>query len=304
MLGTPLANAVYDSVIKGKSFRQAYHADDPLESAQDLELMSVSDDERKPDASGQVPARDHDRSLMDVPDIIARYYYTPQMNLISNTDDSCNSSDASEHYERKEREANVEDENNNVSDSINSPLYVTSFLETEFLEGEGVVDTEGTNRMFNTPLRDNAFNMPRYRAGRVVYGVPRLKRIGPRSQLIKPRRTCVTKTREEPGPRKIICDMYGVRTINYNLPEPEHVLAAAGVKMSTLSASDSDSDTNVPPLKTTRSFESEWHDIEKNLHQPLLSDSSSSPSSSTSRSTSSSSSSCSCSSCSSSSRKA
>ncbi|XP_024870762.1 uncharacterized protein DDB_G0271670-like [Temnothorax curvispinosus] len=313
--------------IPSVTVRRANCTGDILESATDLELMSVSDDEKGSKPSGQVSASDHsdhNRSLIDVSDIIARYYYTPQMNPIPSnpsTDDSRTSSDeyASECYEKKDRadESDESDENNNVGDSkeVRSPLYAANFLETEFFVGKGVVNTEGTSRIFNSLLKENASNVPPFRANRVVYGMPRLKRISLECQLIKPRRTRVPKTREEPGPRKIISDMYGVRTISYDLPEPAQACAAMGVKTTTLSASD-DSDESVPPSpssKRMRSFESEYRDIAKNLRQPLLSESSSSPSSrsdttssstsrstntSTSSSTSSSSCSCSCSSCS------
>lgn len=274
----------------------------------DLELMSVSDDEKDPNVSEGISIRDRNRSLIDVSDIVARYYYTPRMGLISNTDGSHNSTDeyASECY-KTEQEDYVNDENNvNNSKAVCSQLFATKFLETKLFVRKGDVDTKGTSRIFNSLLKENASNVPPYRTRRIVYDVPRLKRISPESQLIKPSRT---QNRKASGPRKIISDMYGVRTISYDLPEPDQPCAAVGVKTTTLSASDSDSDVSVPPsllhAKTTLSFE---FDIAKNLRQPLLSDPSSSPSSrsdsSSSASRSTNSSSCSCSSCTSCSREA
>ncbi|XP_077280902.1 uncharacterized protein LOC143907798 [Temnothorax americanus] len=274
--------------------RRANWTGDILESATDLELMSVSDDEKGSKPSGQVSGSDHsdhNGSLIDVSDIIARYYYAPQMNTIP-SDPSTDDEYASERYGEKER-ADESDENNNVGDSkeVRSPLYAANFLETEFFVGKGVVNTEGTS------------NVPPFRANRVAYGIPRLKRISLECQLIKPSRTRVPKTREESGPRKIVSDMYGVRTVSYDLPEPAEACAAIGVKTTTLSASD-ESDASVPPSpssKRMRSFESECRDIAKNLRQPLLSESSTSPSSrsdTTSSSSRSRSCSCSCSSCS------
>ncbi|KYN00254.1 hypothetical protein ALC62_08967 [Cyphomyrmex costatus] len=266
--------------------------DDTLESTNDLELMSVSDEEKE-----QVSARDCHKSLTDAMDIMVRYYYTSQ---ILDTDDSSTNliDDGNDYYKGKQED----DEDNNVNDS---PLYIMNFLESEFF----VKDTEEKTDRMNSPLSDNTSDTSSLQMKSTIYSVPRLKRISSDCQLIKPRRTYVTK--EKPGPKKIVSDMYGIRTISYDLPEPDEVCAAVGVKISTLSASDSDSEAVIPPspsrrVKKTWSLESGWHDIEKNLHQPLLSDSSSSPSSrsnttnsssSSSRSSDSSSSSCSCSSC-------
>lgn len=264
--------------------------------------MSVSDNEKDPNVSGGISTCDHNRSLIDVSDVVTRYYYTPQM--VSNTDDSHSSTDeyASECFEMKEEQADVNDENSDVNDSkaVCSQLLATNFLETELFVRDDV-DTKETSRIFNSLLKENASNVRPYRTKRIVYRVPRLKKIGPESQLIKPSRTWNRKA-PSPGPRKIISDMYGVRTISYDLPEPDQPCAAVGVKTTTLS--DSDSDVSVPPsplhTKTTLSFE---FDIAKDLRQPLLSDPSSSPSSrsdttSSSTNRSSSSSSCSCTSCS------
>lgn len=265
-----------------------------MEQTNDLELMSVSDDEKEK----QVPARDGDKSLIDAMDIMARYYYTPQ--ILDTIDDSSNMMDGNDYYKEK-KQADIDDENNNVNDS---PLYPMNFLENEYFE-----DTEEkTHHILDSPLSDNTSDMSSLSTKLpAIYRVPRLKRISVECQLIKPGRTYLTRSREKPGPKKIISDMYGVRTISYNLPEPDEVCAAMGVKISKLSDSDSDAGVLSSPsrrTKTTRLLESEWRDIEKNLHQPLLSDSSSSSSSDTtssssssSQSSDSSSSSCSCSSC-------
>jgi len=298
---TAISAVTISVAIKEKSFRQTNYG--TSESANDLELMSVSDDEKK---SKQVPARDRDRSLIDASEIIARYQIL-QTDLTHNGDlaDSRSSVDTSDCC-TKRQQAHMNDRNNNVGDS---PYATKSEC---FAEGtEEIKDSW----KFSSP-RDDISNVSSCQTERVIYDVPRLKRIGLESQLIKTRRTRqVTKSREKPGPRKIVCDMYGVRTVSYDLPEPDQVCATVGVKMSTLS--ESDSDKSVPPspsrrAETTRSFESQWCDIEKNLHQPLLSDSSSTSSRSdtttssssmsrgtgSSSSSSSSSSSCSCSSCS------
>lgn len=238
-----------------------------MESTNDLELMSVSDDEKEK----QIPARDGNKSLIDVMDIMARYYYTPQ---IPDADDSSDMMDESDCY--KEKKEDIDDENNNINDS---PLYVANFLENEFFE-----DTEEKTNHILDSLNDNTSDVSSFPMEPVMYGVPRLKKIDIECQLIKPKRTYVTNNRKKPGPKKIVSDMYGIRTISYNLPELDEVCAAMGVKISTLSDSDSDSDASILPSpsrrsKTTRLLESEWRDIEKNLHQPLLSDSSSSSSS-------------------------
>lgn len=271
-------------------FPQMCHVDD-VSTTNDIELLSVSDNENESAAK-----RNSDKSSTVAPDVIARCYYTPQVDLISD-DDSCRSPvdplDASEcHYNEKEE---IDGNNNNVDEDIGdersdsetgcSTFCATNFLETEFFVGEDEINVEGIDRIFNpTTLDDDEVSSATTLshseiAPYVVYGVPRLKRISFEDQLIKPRRTRVRNPVDR-GQRKIICDMYGVKTINYDLPTPDQVLAEVGVKSSTLS--ESDSDVSEPPsrdAKTTLSFESEWRDIEKNLHQPLLSDPSSSPSS-------------------------
>jgi len=285
-----------------------------VESTNDLELMSVSDDEKEK----QIPTRDGNKSLIDVMDIMARYYYTLQIPDA----DSSNMMDGSDCY--KEKKQDIDDENNNINDSS---LYVTNFLENEFFEDTDQKTEQKTNQILEEKtnhildsLSDNTSNISSFPTEPVIYGVPclkkidvecqliepkktyitrrekpepkkiindiygvsRLKKIDIECQLIKPKRTYDTSSRKKPGPKKIISDIYGVRTISYNLPEPDEVCAAMGVKISTLS--DSDSDASILPspsrrTKTTRLLESEWRDIEKNLHQPLLSDSSSSSSS-------------------------
>ncbi|KYN18374.1 PREDICTED: putative uncharacterized protein DDB_G0282499 [Trachymyrmex cornetzi] len=289
------------------SVRRVNYTDDTAESTNDLELMSVSDDEKEK----QIFARDGNKSLIDAMDIMARYYYTPQ--IPDADDDSSNVTDGSDCY--KEKNQYIDDENNNINDS---PLYAMNFLENEFFEDTeektNQILEEKTNHILDS-LSDNTSDISSFPTEPVMYGVPRLKKIDVECQLIKPKRTYVTSSRKKPGPKKIVSDMYGIRTISYNLPEPNEVCAAMGVKISTLSDSDSDASILSSPsrrTKTTLPFESEWRDIEKNLHQPLLSDSSSSSSSrsdTTSSSSSSSSSSnqnsdsssssssCSCSSC-------
>ncbi|XP_070156438.1 uncharacterized protein [Polyergus mexicanus] len=287
------------------SIRRMYHQDDV--SANNIELLSVSDNENEPAAK-----RDGDKSLTPVPDVIARCYYTPHVDLTSDADDSCSSSIegfASEyHYKKEQIDKNNNDEDiaDEKSDSETgcTTLCATNFLETEFFVGENEVNMEKINRIFDSSTNDDISSATTQSpsAQRFVYDVPRLKKISFEDQLIKPRRTRVSNHVAR-GPRKIICDMYGVRTISYDLPTPDQVRAEVGVKTSTLS--ESDSDVSEPPLqdaKTTLSFESEWRDIEKNLHQPLLSDPSSSPSSrsdtnSSATSWSTSSTACSCSSC-------
>lgn len=288
-----------------------YQRDDA--SANNIELLSVSDNENEPDVS--TAKRDGDKSLTPVPDVIARCYYTPQVDLASDADDSCNSSVdafASEcHCEKEQIDKNNNDENiadeKSDSEMSCSTACATNFLETEFFVGENEINIEKTNQIFGPSTNDDISDISSATTqspSRFVYDVPRLKRISFEDQLIKPRRTRVSNHVAR-GPRKIICEMYGVRTINYDLPIPDQVREEVGVKTSTLS--ESDSDVSEPPLqdaKTSLSFESEWRDIEKNLHQPLLSDPSSSPSSrsdtnSSTKSWRSTSSTCSCSTCSS-----
>ncbi|XP_012525767.2 uncharacterized protein DDB_G0284459 [Monomorium pharaonis] len=311
---------------------------DPLESASHLELMSVSDDEKE---RKRIPA-DNDQSLIDTSDIIAQYYYTVHMmDLIPSMDDSTDvrfkmplikqeekEEEESEHFgmplikqneeeEKEEADMSYNDENNNVDDmksSDCSSLCAANFVNTELLLEGDAVDTKPINRLASSCLSKETVRDAR----RVVYNVPRLKRISFENQLVKPRRTCVPKSQKTPGPKKIIYDMYGVRTVNYDPPNLGDICATMGVKMSTLSGSDSDNDNDLANASSSLSrraettFKSKWRDIEKDIRQPLLSDSSSSsssrsstsPSSSSSSTTSSSSesssgsSSCSCSSCS------
>ncbi|KYM92882.1 hypothetical protein ALC53_00420 [Atta colombica] len=206
---------------------RANYTGDIVESTNDLELMSVSDDEEEK----QISARDGNQD--------------------------------------------IDDENNNI---IYSPLYVANFLENEFFEDTEEKTNqilEKTNYILDSLNTSDIFSFP---TELVIYGVPRLKKIDVECQLIKPKRTYVTRSRKKPESKKIVSDMYGVRTISYNLPEPDEVCAAMGVKISMLS----DSEASILPSRRTkmmRLLESEWRDIEKNLHQPLLSDSSSSSSS-------------------------
>lgn len=252
----------------------------------DLELMSVSDHEKEPDAQSAI-MHNGNGSLIEAPDIITRYYYTPQIDLTSSMEDindSYESINAFNKCDNKKKRIEDLNKNNDTSESETELLCATNFLETEFFVEENEMLIKSPPRMSH-----------------VTYGVPCIKKLNFEDQLIK-RRTRICKDQES---GKIICDMYGVRTINYNLPEPEQKLNEIGIKSSRLSESDSDTgEMSSQPLKTMRLFESEWCDIEKNLHQPLLSDPSSSPSSrsntsssSTSLSTSSASSCSTCCSC-------
>lgn len=289
-----------------------YHTDDA--SANNIELLSVSDNENESDVSA---TRDSDKSSTAVPDVIARYYYTPQVDLTSDADDSCRSSvdastgDASTgeyHYEKEQIDENNNENNEDVADEKSdseAELCVTNFLEVDFFVGEDQVNTEKIDRIFNSSTKDTdddvSFTQSSSSAP-YLYDVPRLKTISFEDQLIEPRRTRVSNrvSNRAQRPRKIICEMYGTKTINYDLPTPDQVSAEVGIKLSTLS--ESDSDVNEPPsqdAKTTLSFETQWCDIEKNLHQPLLSDPSSSPSSRSDTNSTSSTSTCpTCSSCS------
>ncbi|EFN60320.1 hypothetical protein EAG_04048 [Camponotus floridanus] len=266
------------------SVKKVYHTSDV--SGNNIELLSVSDNENEPDVSAA--KRDGDESSTAVPDVIARCYYTPQVDLTSDVDDSCRSSvDASAnecHCEKEQIDENNNENDEDIANEKSDPetvLCATNFLETDFFVGENQVNTERIDRIFNTSKEDADDDVSLSEAP-CLYDVPRLKRISLEDQLIKPRRTRVSNrvSNRVKRPRKIICEMYGTRTINYDLPTPDQVPAEVGVKLSTLSESDSDVNEPSPQdAKTTLSFESQWCDIEKNLHQPLLSDPSSSPSS-------------------------
>lgn len=313
------ANDTKMPILKENLFLQVYHTDDA--SANNIELLSVSDNENEPDASAA--KRDSDKSSTTVPDVIARCYYTPQVDLTSDADDSCRSSvdaSASECHEKEQIDENNNENNEDIADEKSDSetgLCATNFLETDFFVGEDQVNTEKIDRIFNSSTKDTdddvSFTQSSSSAP-CLYDVPRLKRISFKDQLTKPRRTRVSNrisnrisnrvsnraSNRAQRPRKIICEMYGTKTINYDLPTPDQVPAEVGVKLSTLS--ESDSDISEPPsrdAKTTLSFESQWCDIEKNLHQPLLSDPSSSPSSRSDTNSTSSTSTCpTCSSCS------
>lgn len=252
--------------------------------------MSVSDHEKESDVSSLM--RNDNGSLIEASDIITRYYYTPQMDLASNMDDTNDSYESINalnkcNNKKKRIDLNKNDINDDVDDSeTETELFcATNFLETEILVEENEVLIKSPSHMSH-----------------VTYGIPYIKKLNFEDQLIK-KRTRISKNQES---GKIICEMYGVRTINYNLPEPDLKPNEVGIKSSRLSESDSDSQlsSSSRSLKTIRLPETEWRDLEKNLHQPLLSDSNSSPSSrsdtnssSTSSSTSSTSSCSTCSSC-------
>lgn len=264
-------------------FLQVIRKDD-MPTTNDIELLSVSDNEKEPVAS----ATDDDTSTV-IPDVIARYYYTSQDS--KSLPDRSPSIDAFVSECLYDEEEQI-DENNHVDDEDigdernNSEMEcATNFLETQFFVGDDEVNPESIDRVFKSAMIDDeissATTLSTSAIAPYVYGVPRLKKISLEDQLIKQRRTCVSN-RVMKEPRKIVCNMYGVKTINYDLPTQDQVQAQVGVKSSTLS--ESDSDVSEPPPsrdgeKTTPLFESEWRDIEKNLHQPLLSDPSSSPSS-------------------------
>ncbi|XP_012217238.1 uncharacterized protein [Linepithema humile] len=284
----PISRCVDIPLVSIDAPSKVCHIDDT--TVNDLELMSVSDHEKESDVSAV--KHNGNGSLIEAPDIITRYYYTPQVDLTSNMDninDSYESINALNKCGNKKKKIDLN--KNNISNDIDDSetevelLCATNFLETEFFVEESEV-------LIKSPPRIS-----------VAYGVPCVKKLNFEDQLIK-RRTCISKDQES---GKIICDMYGVRTINYNLSEPDQKPNEVGIKSSRLSESDSDTSelsSSSQPLKTIRLFESEWRDIEKNLHQPLLSDPSSSPSSrsdtsssSTSQSTSSASSCSTCCSC-------
>lgn len=276
--------------------------------------MSVSDNEKEPAT--------HDRSIKAATaackNIIARYYYTPRMDKTSDTDETVASTQTNSDNN------NNNDDNNNYDDDSNSRSEAApaNFLEADFFVAEGKVDIKSaTFQIFESPkldddddddVSDDIDFTSSNRRSHVVYGVPRLTKISMEHQLIKPTRqpTRVVKkkssgTRDRVPTKKIISNMYGVKTISYDLPGPEQVRAQLGVKFSTLTDSDSDDDDEPPSqrARTARSLEAEWHDIGQNLVRPLLlSDLSSSPSARSATSSSATSrttdcTSCSCSTC-------
>lgn len=261
--------------------------------------MSVSDDEREHDMSAAT--RDHNGSSKEtLLSILARWYCTSQVNF--NTKDTFSESSdafANKRYGKTDRWIVLDDKwnNNNCGDDdsqARSPLSLANYLETEILVEKGKVNTECRRRVkddddnSSTTSSSSVSTAPR----RVVFGAPRLKKIGFEEQVVKWQDTRAPKER---GPRKIICEMFGVRTISYDLPGPDEVRPEAGVKSTRLSDSDSDDGELLPSLqpnvvRKTSSFpyESVWRDFTKDLHQPLLSDPSSSPSSWSTKSSSSS----------------
>lgn len=261
----------------------------------DLELMSVSDDENLP-----ATTRDRDFSMKTQLSTLARLYRVPHMNSISDTEDNFSvSSDAFVGEYCDEVDANVKidyTDNDDGSETKCMQFNVENFLETEILVGKGAVNTEvkieDDNDNTSTTSSSTLFVAPR----RTVFTAPHLKKIGFEEQIVKWQGTRATK--DQGGPRKIICEMYGVRTISYDLPEPDAIRPQAGVKPSRLSDSDSDDDNSglhsslQPGVITNASssysnWKSDQHNFLKSLRQPLLSDTSSSSSSRSCRSSSS-----------------
>ncbi|KAL0100454.1 hypothetical protein PUN28_019649 [Cardiocondyla obscurior] len=283
------------------SIKRVNYADNVLESTTDLELMTVSDDEKENTSERGLRHGDLAKSLIGISDVIKRYYNAPEIGETLDANNT-NSSVDERADERREEWQRTGDENNDAEDAAGSPLYAANFLETELFVGKDTVDTEGSSRIFSSPLMKENARLSSTRCGSVLYGVPRLKRIKLESQLVKQRRTRVTRV--PAGPRRIISDMYGVRTISYDLPESDQACKVKWFTTTTLSASDSDSGASVLHSPSRRETKTPWSfkfDIGRNLRQPLLSESSSSPSSrSDTSSNSSSSCSCSCSSSSSS----
>lgn len=245
----------------------------------DLELMSVSDDERERNLLAT--ARDHDGSSMKTQiSTVAKWYRVPQMDSTSDMEDYLSESSdtlAGEHHDKMDTKRN----NDNDLKTKYSQFCIENFLETEMLVSEGEVNTEycpkikDDNDNSSTTSFSSFSTVPR----RTVYTTPRLKKIGFEEQIVKWQGTHSTK---DEGPRKIICEMYGVRTISYDLPEPDEMRLQTGVKTTKLS--DSDSDDELSPslgpnvIRNTSLFH--WHDLIKDLRQPSLSDTTNSSSSS------------------------
>lgn len=266
----------------------------------DLELMSVSDDEER-----SLPGKMYDRNKSSTNkylNILARWYCVPQMNLTFDTEDNYSElSDtfAGEHLDNTER-IDMDNENNNDysgdNDDDSQTKYlafsIENFLETEILVNEGEVNTECLQKVkddddASITSFSSVSTVPRH----VVFGPPRLKKISFKQQVVKWKGTRAPK---QQGPRKIICEMHGVRTISYDLPDADEVRPEAGVKSTRLSDNDSDDESLLSlqlNVRKNTSYESNSRDFTKDLHQPLLSDLSSSPSSRSGKSSSSSSSS-------------
>ncbi|XP_014485497.1 PREDICTED: uncharacterized protein LOC106750008 [Dinoponera quadriceps] len=252
----------------------------------DLELMSISDDEKEQNP----PVATCDNNgllLMEMPPrILVQWYDDPRMS--STSDVESNFSDSNDG--RNEDSSNNNGDDDDDSQLQHSLFSIENFLETEILVSEGEVNTECRQRIkddddnASTRSLSSVSTEPR----QVVYGAPCLKKIGFEDQVVKWQDTCVP--RDQGGPRKIICEMYGVKTISYDLPGPDEVRPEAGVKSTRLSDSDSD-DGGLPPslqpevtMNTSFSLQSNWCDFTKGMYQPSLSDSSSSSSGSTSSS--------------------
>ncbi|XP_032665494.1 uncharacterized protein LOC116841542 [Odontomachus brunneus] len=252
----------------------------------DMELMSVSDDENLPGK-----ARDNDFSMKTQLNTLTRLYHIPQMNSISDKEDNLSvSSDAfaGEHRDEVDVKKKIDySDNDDNSETKWSQFNIENFLETEVLVGEGAVNTEPKieDDSDDASIMSSSTLLAAPRC--TVFTAPHLKKIGFEEQIVKWQGTRVTKN--QGGPRKIICEMYGVRTINYDLPEPNEIRLQAGVKSTRLSDSDSDSDDNKngvssslqPDVITNVSSsykESDRYNFWKDLRQPLLSDTSSSSS--------------------------
>ncbi|EZA59851.1 uncharacterized protein LOC105274893 isoform X1 [Ooceraea biroi] len=258
----------------------------------ELELMSVSDNE-------QPAKRNGDKSLITASKSIMARYYTSWLASIS--DDSCETFATTRTNESLDRETDsmsdqsrkprgrTREENNNSSDNYND-------------NAKGKVDVESAALpIFESSELDNddAAEAPLApsRHSCVMHGVPRLMKINLEHQVVgpvrkiravrKPRRVTTCERVPKLEERKIISDVYGVKTISYDLPDPEQMsIRAGGVGARTSRLTDSDSDDSEPPprAETTKRFLEP--DIGQNTQAPLLSDSSSPSSrSSTSNST-------------------
>ncbi|EFN85144.1 uncharacterized protein LOC105182576 [Harpegnathos saltator] len=285
----------------------------------DLELMSVSDDEKERESTTHVPDRFLTKTSLD---ILSRWFYAPLNSTFGTKEDNLSEmgDTFAAEYDDEIKWINVDNESNDngYSDGNDdksrteySSFPVADFLETEILVGEGEVNIDCCRMIKKETMKrrkkerndDNndtssssssLSTSPNF----VVYGAPRLKKIGFEEQVVKWQD--VRPPKNQGGPRKIICEMYGVRTINYDLPDVNEIRPVAGVKSTRLSDSDSDDDDSGLPsgviANTFSDFVFGCNSMD--LRPPLLSDPSSSPSSRSSKSSSSSSNSFTCSTCS------
>lgn len=210
-------------------------------TANKLELVSLSDDEHQP----EIRRKSHI--------LITELNRDPsgescmlQVGLTVDTDDDSYESDQSsfqwEPAKCSNRNKQIMKAEDGDSDSDSSSEEETEAIRLPLQD----VKSLKKKRISVSPVLTSARHVTSRRRRSVV---SRPRKTG--GNRVKPRQATTPVAPKDRGPRKIICDMYGVRTINY-FYEPEDMpvkqtCAKLGVRCSRLS--DSDSDDIEQPLR-------------------------------------------------------